>query len=56
MDHEQIVFTRFNGDGTEMFNDLYAIDPEGKNETRLTTNPGPNAKRSGRSGFCWPRP
>ena len=44
MDHEQIVFTRFNGDGTEMFNDLYAIDPEGKNETRLTTNPGPNGE------------
>ena len=26
----------FNGDGKEMFNDLYAIDPDGKNETRLT--------------------
>lgn len=44
MDHEQIVFTRFNGDGTEMFNDLYAIDPDGKNETRLTTNPGANGE------------
>src|SRR5512136_1942564 len=44
MDHAQIVFTRFNGDGTEMFNDLYAIDPDGKNETRLTTNPGPNGE------------
>jgi Tol biopolymer transport system component len=38
----RIVFTRFAGDGKEMFNDLYAIDPDGKNETRLTMNPGPN--------------
>ena len=44
MDHARIVFTRFNGDGKEMFNDLYTIDPDGKNETRLTMNPGPNGK------------
>jgi Tol biopolymer transport system component len=44
MDHGRIVFTRFNGDGKEMFNDLYAIDPDGKNETRLTMNPGPNGR------------
>jgi Tol biopolymer transport system component len=44
MDHGRIVFTRFNGDGKEMFNDLYAIDPDGNNETRLTMNPGPNGK------------
>jgi Tol biopolymer transport system component len=44
MDHARIVFTRFNGDGREMFNDLYAIDPDGKNETRLTMNPGPDGK------------
>lgn len=42
MDHGRIVFTRFNGDGKEMFNDLYAIDRDGKNEARLTMNPGPN--------------
>jgi len=44
MDHRRIVFTRFSGDGKEMFNDLYAIDPDGKNETRLTMNPGPDGK------------
>jgi Tol biopolymer transport system component len=44
MDHSRIIFTRFNGDGKEMFNDLYAVDPDGKNETRLTMNPGPNGK------------
>ena len=44
MDHRRIVFTRFNGDGKEMFNDLYAIDADGKNETRLTMNPGPDGK------------
>jgi len=41
MDHARIVFTRFSGDGKEMFNDLYAVDRDGKNETRLTMNPGP---------------
>lgn len=44
MDHARILFTRFSGDGTEMFNDLYVIDPDGKNETRLTMNPGPDGK------------
>ena len=40
MDQARIVFTRFTGDSKEMFNDIYAIDPDGKNETRLTMNPG----------------
>lgn len=44
MNHTRIVFTRFSGDGKEMFNDLYTIDRDGKNETRLTMNPGPNGK------------
>ncbi len=44
MDQGRIVFTRFSGDGKEMFNDLYAIDPDGKNETRLTMNPGPKGE------------
>jgi len=44
MDHGRIVFTRFSGDGKEMFNDLYAIDRDGKHEDRLTMNPGPDGK------------
>lgn len=44
MDHARIVFTRFVGDGNEMSNDIYAIDPDGKNETRLTMNPGDNGE------------
>jgi Tol biopolymer transport system component len=44
MDQSRIVFTRFNSDGNEMFNDIYAMDPDGKNETRLTMNPGPNGE------------
>lgn len=40
MDQARIVFTRFDGDGRNMFNDIYAIDRGGQNETRLTTNPG----------------
>ncbi len=40
MDQTRIVFTRFDGDGKNMFNDIYAIDPDGKNETRLAMNPG----------------
>lgn len=44
MERSRIVFTRFNGDGKEMFNDIYAIDPDGKNEARLTMNPGPNGE------------
>jgi len=50
MDDTRIVFTRFNGDGKEMFNDLYAIDPDGKNETRLTMNPGPNGEYADNAG------
>ncbi len=42
MDQQRIIFTRFQSDGGEMFNDIYAIDPDGKNEVRLTTNPGPS--------------
>lgn len=44
MDQARIVFTRFDGDGKEMCNDIYAIDPDGKNETRLTMNPGANGE------------
>ena len=40
MDQARIVFTRFDGDGKEMFNDIYAIDRGGQNETRLTMNRG----------------
>jgi Tol biopolymer transport system component len=36
----RIVFTRFQGNAENVFNDLYSIDPDGKNELRLTTNPG----------------
>lgn len=46
MDQARIVFTRFHGDGKEMFNDIYAADPDGKNETRLTMNPGANGEYS----------
>lgn len=42
MFQHRIVFTRFQSDDVEMFNDIYAIDPDGKNEVRLTVNPGPN--------------
>jgi len=44
MDQARIVFTRFDGDGKEMFNDIYAIDRDGQNETRLTMNPGPDGE------------
>jgi Tol biopolymer transport system component len=44
MDQARIVFTRFDGDDKEMSNDIYAIDPDGKNETRLTMNPGANGE------------
>jgi Tol biopolymer transport system component len=44
MDHTHIVFTRFDGDGKEMCNDIYAIDRDGKNEIRLTMNPGANGE------------
>ena len=46
MEQSRIVFTRFNGDGKEMFNDIYAIDGDGKNETRLTMNPGATGEYS----------
>ena len=46
MEQDRIVFTRFTGDGKEMFNDIYMIDPDGKNETRLTMNPGPRGEYS----------
>ena len=42
MNHDRIIFTRFQTEGTDMFNDIYAIDPDGSNEVRLTTNPGPD--------------
>jgi len=40
MNNGRIIFTRFEGNATDVFNDLYAIDPDGKNETKLTVNPG----------------
>lgn len=42
MNQSRIIFTRFQAGGGEMFNDLYAMDTDGKNETRLTDNPGEN--------------
>ncbi len=44
MKQDRIVFTRFESDGKEMFNNIYAIDPDGRNETRLTKNPGPDGE------------
>src|SRR5512135_1637100 len=44
MEQGRIVFTRFDSDGNEMFNDIYAVDPDGRNETRLTMNPGPGGE------------
>jgi len=44
MNQARIVFTRFTGDGKAMFNDIYAMDPDGKNESRLTMNPGANGE------------
>ena len=41
---DHIVFTRYQNDGGGMFNDIYSIDRDGQNETRLTTNPGPNGE------------
>jgi Tol biopolymer transport system component len=40
MNRNRIVFTRFQSAGGAIFNDIYSIDPDGQNETRLTTNPG----------------
>jgi Tol biopolymer transport system component len=50
MDHTHIVFTRFDGDGKEMCNDIYTIDPDGKNEIRLTMNPGANGEYADNAG------
>jgi Tol biopolymer transport system component len=50
MDQARIVFTRFHGDGREMFNDIYAIDPDGRNETRFTMNPGADGEYSDNAG------
>jgi Tol biopolymer transport system component len=44
MNQSRILFTRFHGDGSAMFNDIYAIDPDGKNVTQLTMNPGPDGE------------
>ena len=44
MKKNRIVFTRYHSDGGGMFNDIYAVDPDGQNETRLTTNPGPDGE------------
>ena len=41
---DRIVFTHYQNDGGGMFNDIYSIDRDGQNETRLTTNPGPNGE------------
>ena len=44
MNRNRIVFTRFQSAGGAIFNDIYAIDPDGKNEARLTNNPGANGE------------
>jgi Tol biopolymer transport system component len=44
MKQDRIVFTRFETDGREMFNNIYAINPDGTNETGLTKNPGPDGE------------
>jgi Tol biopolymer transport system component len=44
MNQNRIVFTRFQSQGGAMFNDIYSIDPDGKNELKLTTNPGPDGE------------
>jgi Tol biopolymer transport system component len=46
MNHDRILFTRFQGNAEEIFNDIYACDPDGRNEVRLTTNPGANGEYS----------
>lgn len=40
MNNGRIVFTRFEGNSSDVFNDIYAVDPDGTNEVRLTVNPG----------------
>ena len=44
MNQNPIVFTRFQSQGGAMFNDIYSIDPDGANETKLTANPGPDGE------------
>jgi Tol biopolymer transport system component len=44
MNQNPIVFTRFQSQGGAMFNDIYSIDPDGANEIKLTTNPGPDGE------------
>ena len=46
MNHDRILFTRFQGNAEGIFNDIYACDPDGRNEVRLTTNPGANGEYS----------
>ena len=50
MEQPRVLFTRFAGDGKEMFNDIYAVDPDGKSETRLTMNPGPKGAYADNAG------
>jgi Tol biopolymer transport system component len=40
MGHDRIVFTRFQGNAQDVFNELYSIDPDGNNEVCLTANRG----------------
>lgn len=46
MNQDRILFTRFQGNAEEIFNDIYACDPDGQNEVRLTNNPGANGEYS----------
>jgi TolB protein len=50
MELPSVLFTRFAGDGKEIFNDIYAVDPDGKNEVRLTMNPGPTGAYADHAG------
>src|SRR5512139_3962881 len=50
MEQPRVLFTRFSGDDKELFNDIYAVDPDGKNETRLTMNPGPKGAYADNAG------
>jgi len=42
MKQDRIIFTRFQSNERAMFNDIYAIDPDGAHEDRLTENPEVN--------------
>jgi len=44
MKQGRIVFTRFQSNEREMFNDIYAMDPDGGHEVRLTVNPEANGE------------